>query len=116
MSGIRWTEDEYADYLAKSDQTPYNRSAISITHVESTVSNEQVGAEKGARLVTPVRIFCHTITNRLGDCDGRSLKAVLDGIVKAGILPDDSAQCVQEVRFTQELGKEDQTIITIETI
>jgi Holliday junction resolvase RusA-like endonuclease len=65
---------------------------------------------------TPVRVWCHTRGKRLGDCDGRSLKAVLDAIVRLGILPDDSAQFVKEVRFTQELTKEDQTVITLETI
>lgn len=58
----------------------------------------------------------HTRGRRLGDCDGRSVKAALDAIVAGGILPDDNAQIVKKVSFTQEFGEADQTIITIETI
>jgi len=93
-----------------------NRPAVQTANVESTSRHEPLGKKKSPRLDTPVRILCHTISKRLGDCDGRSIKAVLDGIVTAGILPTDSHESVQEVRFTQELGTEDQTIITIETI
>lgn len=62
------------------------------------------------------RVRCHTKGVRLGDVDGRSIKAILDGLTKAGIWSDDSAKFVKEVSFTQELGKEDQTVIEIEVI
>ena len=65
---------------------------------------------------TPVHIKVHTRCKRLGDCDGRSVKAALDAIVACGILPDDNAEFVKKVSFTQEFWQEDQTIITIETI
>jgi len=38
---------------------------------------------------------------RLCDPDGISGKALLDGIVRAGILPDDSAEYINEVRHKQ---------------
>ena len=50
---------------------------------------------------------------RLADPDGISAKAVLDGITKAGILVDDSAEYVKEVTFSQEKSKEEETIIHI---
>lgn len=58
----------------------------------------------------------HTIGRRLGDVDGRSAKACIDSFTKAGVWRDDSHECVKEVSFTQELGDEDQTIITVEKI
>ena len=51
----------------------------------------------------------------MADPDGISAKAVLDGLTKAGILVDDSAKFVQEVRFTQEkVAGDEETIIVIE--
>ena len=88
-------------------QTPY---------LESTVSHEPLGAAKTPRLASSVRIRCHTIGKRLGDCDGRSIKAVLDALVRGGILKSDSYESVKEVCFTQEYGEEDQTIITINKV
>ena len=84
--------------------------------MESASSDESLGKGKGSPLDTPVRIRCHTRGKRLGDCDGRSLKAALDAIVTSGILPTDSAESVKEVQYTQEHWPEDQTIITIEAI
>ena len=105
------TKDEYEAYMAR-----HNSSAVQAPNVEPTVSNESLGKGKGSPLDTPVRIKCHTRGKRLGDCDGRSLKAALDAIVSGGILPTDSAESVKEVQFTQEHWTEDQTIITIEAI
>ena len=48
------------------------------------------------------RIHIHSRTHRLSDCDGRSFKAVIDSLVDIGVLPDDSAEFVKEVRQTQE--------------
>ena len=84
--------------------------------MESVTSDESLGKGKGAPLDTPVHIVCHTKGKRLGDCDGRSIKAVLDAIVTSGILPTDSAESVTQVSFTQEYSDEDQTIITIKAI
>ena len=59
--------------------------------------------------------FCvhvHSKRKRLADQDGCSIKAVLDGIIQAGILPDDSAKFIQKISFTQEKSKDEETIIT----
>ncbi len=61
----------------------------------------------------PVTIFVHSIRKRMCDMDGISAKAVIDGLVKEGVLWDDNPCFVKEVRFTQEKGKEEKTIITI---
>jgi hypothetical protein len=47
------------------------------------------------------------------DPDGISIKAVLDGIVHSGILPDDNSDIIEEVRFTQEKSDTEETEITI---
>lgn len=54
------------------------------------------------RLDSPCRINLHSRRHRLVDIDNLSAKAVIDGLVLAGILEDDSASYVKEVSQTQE--------------
>ena len=60
-----------------------------------------------------VCVHVHSKRIRLADTDGCSVKAVMDGITKAGILPDDSAKFIEKVSFTQEKSNTEETIITI---
>ena len=53
------------------------------------------------RFDTQVCITIHSYRRRLCDPDGISGKAVIDGIVKAGILTDDTPEQIKEVRFKQ---------------
>jgi len=56
----------------------------------------------------------HSRTKRLADADGRSAKAVVDGLTKAGVFPDDSPEFVQEVTHSQEkVSGDEETIIDI---
>jgi len=50
-------------------------------------------------------LHVHSIRKRLCDVDGISAKAAIDGIVKAGLLADDSAKNIREIKFTQEKCK-----------
>lgn len=63
-----------------------------------------------------VTVHFHSVRKRLADIDGISGKAVLDGLVMCNVIPDDSPKFVQEVRHTQEQGKVETTVITIEQI
>lgn len=77
----------------------------------------QLEVLESQRFVTPVRVFIYSIRNRLPDMDNISGKAVLDAIVNLGILQDDSKKWIPEQpRHTSEVGKEEKTVITIETI
>jgi len=71
-----------------------------------------VAKKEGEGLDKRFHIGIHSKRNRLADQDGVSIKAVLDGMVKAGILVDDSAKFVKEVSFTQEQSEVEETIIT----
>ena len=78
---------------------------------------EQMAKKKIARLDTCCRLHVHSRRYRLADADGLSAKAVIDGLVHAGVLQDDSPQYVKSVTQTQEkiTKKEtEETIITIE--
>ena len=73
--------------------------------------------KKVARLDTCCRLHVHSRRYRLADADGLSAKAVIDGIVQAGLLKDDSTKYVKSVTYSQEkiTKKEtEETIITIE--
>jgi hypothetical protein len=69
--------------------------------VELPTSSEPVAAGKGAAFDSRVDIEIVSYRLRLADSDGISAKAAIDGLVAAGILRDDSAKEVSEVRYRQ---------------
>lgn len=90
--------------------------SISITDLEQATSDAQVGQEESQGQDTRASILVHSRRRRLTDPDGVSAKAAIDGLVKAGILIDDSPIYVKEVVYSQEKIKkeeEEETIITI---
>jgi len=84
--------------------------------MESNFSHEPLGQEKITRFTSPVRCHIHSIRKRLADVDGISGKAILDGIVKTGLLKSDTTEQIVEVTYSQEKGETEETIITIETL
>jgi len=91
-----------------------NRTAISPSHMEQNLGYALLGASKIKRVDSPCRVYFHSIRKRLADLDNLSGKAVLDGLVYAGILFDDTPKEVQEFRHTQEKGPDEKTIVVIE--
>ena len=68
------------------------------------------------RFTAPVVVFMHHYRHRLADPDNLCGKAVVDAIVAADILSDDTAEQVQEVRHHQtKIGtkEEEKTVVTI---
>jgi len=61
-----------------------------------------MAAKKDKRCNPRYDLHVHSIRKRLVDIDGISAKAAIDGIVKAGLLSDDSAKEIREIKFTQE--------------
>ena len=64
---------------------------------------------------TPVNIRVISYRKLKHDPDGVSVKAVLDGIVRAGILADDSSKQIKKVTFESRKSKDERTVIVIET-
>ena len=78
-----------------------------------------MGKKENARFDTPVRIVVYHRRYRLADPDGLSIKAALDGIVTAGILADDSAKEIAEIRQVQRQIKKpelESTLFVIEPV
>jgi hypothetical protein len=69
--------------------------------VELSVSGQSVQTCQGAAFDSRVDIEIVSYRSRLADADGISGKAAIDGLVAAGILRDDSAKEVREVRYRQ---------------
>ncbi|HDY87976.1 MAG TPA: hypothetical protein ENH82_07685 [bacterium] len=93
-----------------------NRIARTASNVEQNIGDELLGKKKAPRFTAPVRIAVCSTRGRLADTDGLSIKAVLDGIVKANILADDTPKEIKEIRFSQEKGRPEKTVITITEI
>ena len=84
-----------------------NRITDKTSNLESAVRNEPLGQEESERFDSLVRISIHSVRGVLADPDGISGKAAIDGIVKAGILRDDSPKEVKERK--KHGGKEKET-------
>ena len=86
-------------------------------NVERTTKHGTLEANEGAAFDTCVRIEIVSYRARLADADGISAKYAIDGLVHAGILKDDSAKYVEEVRYRQVKVKnksDEKTVINIE--
>ena len=91
-----------------------NRATLSSPNLEQDLSNAAVDAEdvKGFDSLVSIRVTSYRA--RRHDPDGVSVKAVLDGIVRLGLLRDDSTKQVKEITFESKKSKEERTIIEID--
>ena len=93
-----------------------NNPANPPANMEPPISHAPLGAQEMPRYDSPVCILVNSYRHRLTDADNVSAKAAIDGIVKVGILSDDSPKQVKEVRFRQvkiPASEEEKTVITI---
>lgn len=93
-----------------------NRASLSLADLEPHTGNAPVAEETAPRFTSPVNIRVISYRKANHDPDGISVKAVLDGIVRAGILTDDSAKQVKQITFESKKSKEESTIIEIESV
>jgi len=111
--GCKWEGNER---VCKACNATENSAAVSPANVERAACDEPVAKKEGPRFDTPCNIHVHSRTNRLSDADGRSIKALIDGIVGAGILADDNAKFVNKTTQSQETakGRGEETTVIIE--
>jgi hypothetical protein len=84
-----------------AEAVDYDNDSGKASDVELPASRQSVAACKGAAFDSRVDIEIVSYRSRLADADGISAKAAIDGLVAAGILRDDSAKEVSEVRYRQ---------------
>ena len=87
-----------------------------VSHLESIIFNESVGKKAHSGLFERCRIHIHHKRKRLADPGACSHKAIIDGLVKAGIFEDDSLKFITEISETQEKSNNEETIIEIEEV
>ena len=94
-----------------------NRNSYTDANMERIARHESVAEKEMPRFDSPVCVICTSYRKRLADSDGISYKAAIDGIVKAGILEDDSTKFIEEIKFKQVKTKgEEKTVIEIEEV
>ena len=110
------SEKDLEKILEKGHVKINHKTPIQIANVEPAPGSQPVEKKGHPGFTAPTVIHVHSVRKRLTDADGLSFKAVLDGIVHAGILTDDSPKYVKQIWFSQEKGRPEETIITIEEI
>lgn len=90
-----------------------NRASVPAANMEQDTGNAPVAKENAAGFNSLVNITVTSYRKCKHDPDGISVKAVLDGIIRAGILADDSTEQVKSIKFESIKSKEEKTIITI---
>ena len=90
-----------------------NRAALSVANLESDIKHESVEEKQTLPFNSRVNIRVTSYRNRNHDPEGVSVKAVLDGLVRIGILAADSTKEGNEVTFKSIISKEEKTIIEI---
>jgi Holliday junction resolvase RusA-like endonuclease len=93
-----------------------NNITVQVTYLESHLAYALQGKSQTESLFNRCNIHLHCKRKRLADPDGISCKSILDGLVKSGILTDDSAKFIEKISYSQEKSKTEETIITITEI
>ena len=87
--------------------TPYN-----IAKLERSRKYSFLQAQGYKRQDTPINIVIHSVRRKRIDVHNTAAKAAIDGIVRAGIWIDDGPNQIETVKFSQENGQEEKTIIS----
>ena len=114
---MRLSKKKLKEILDNGHAKIRNSATVPTSNMESVALGQQMAEKEDTRFSSPVNITVHSYRKRFCDADGVSAKAAIDGIVKAGVLVDDSPLYVKEVRYRQTKIKnpqEEKTIITLE--
>ena len=102
---------------AERQLTTPHRLAVPAPNVEPPAGVQPVAKTRYPKVDTPCRISVLCRRHRLADPDGISVKAILDSIVDAGILADDSAKEIVESPTVKQikipLNESEETIVEI---
>jgi hypothetical protein len=96
-----------------------NNDSRKTTNLESVAGNESLATCGRAAFDSLVSIRIDSYRVRLADVDGISGKAVIDGLVLAKVIADDTTKEVKEVLFSQTKVKnksEEKVIVTVERV
>lgn len=86
--------------MKRKKKSSRNRRPRSDANMESNSINDQIQQDEAATFNTSTHLEIIHHRKRPTDPDGCSAKAAIDGIVAAGILPDDSAKWIESIKIT----------------
>lgn len=95
---------------------PDNHNPAADAELESDLGDAAFRADEAPRFAAPCRVHFHHVRKRLADLDNLCVKAVIDGLVQAGVFPNDTPQFIAEITHSQSQGDQEKTIVTIETV
>lgn len=116
MKNEIWTVTEYREYQRTGKMPDRFNFPVSAANVESRAGNEPAGPDAVEAINAPVSICVYSRRKRLTDSDGICAKYIIDAIVAAGILIDDSPKYVSETKYRQEKiekNEHEETIVII---
>ncbi len=93
--------EEYRKQIERQLSEADNHPSVSADNNEPSACDESLAAKEVPRLYPPCRVHIHSVRKRLTDADGVSGKAVIDGIIHSGVLPDDSPEYISEITYSQ---------------
>lgn len=102
------SEAEYAEFIAR-----YRGTKLHAANNEQPARNEPAPTDAGKKDHPRYRINVHSRCRRLTDADSRVGKWAIDGLVKGGLLPDDSPEWIESVSYSQEKAEVEETIINL---
>ena len=89
-----------------------------VADVEPAAGHVPPGAHGREAAYPRVRLTVRSYRSRLADPDGVSVKAAIDGLVEAGVIPDDNAKVVVGLTIEQVRCKraEERTVILVQEV
>lgn len=72
------------------------RAPVSLADIKSHLGHESLGTQAGPRLDGSYRVHVHSRLHRLPDADGVCLKYIIDALVSAGVLANDSREFIPQ--------------------
>ena len=85
-----------------------DNTSVPAAALEQAVGNESMAKEQVSKTDSRVSITVVSFRKRKHDPDGVSVKAFLDGLVRAGILPDDSTNEIKSITFESVITNEEE--------
>jgi hypothetical protein len=115
MGSIRYNEAEVAEYLRRFYGKTESKDHSAVSPADAKPAGRNVVTKSAAvkEVHQRFRVEIHHRSRRLSDPTGRSHKAALDGLVRGGLLGDDSLEWIEEIRETYKQAAVDETIIEI---
>jgi len=113
---IEWTEEMVAAHLARfhGKTKAENNAPVPSPDSQPVKRPKSKGADKSKEVHPRYRIRVHSKRRRRTDSDGISVKAAIDGLVRGGLLGDDSPDWISQTPTqSQEKSKVEETIIEI---